>query len=110
MKPLAKTLAPLGHALATIGLASAAITPVLAADVEQTTIAVRTSDLDLATHDGQKALDRRVDRAIRSVCRTTELRTGSRIMSQEARECLAKARVDTRQQVAALTLERQRGG
>lgn len=107
MKPLAKTIT---HALAALGLAGAAISPALAGEVKQTTIRVSTSDIDLGTAKGQKMLDQRVERAVRHVCRTTSLTSGSRILSQDARACLAKARSDAKQQVAALTLEQQRGG
>ena len=107
MKPLAKTFT---YAFAALGLAGAAITPALARDVQKTTIRVSTTDIDLGTAKGQKMLDNRVERAVRQVCRTTSLTTGSRVMSREAIACLAKARTDAKQQVAALILEQQRGG
>ncbi|WP_301750945.1 UrcA family protein [uncultured Erythrobacter sp.] len=107
MKPLAKTLT---HALAALGLAGAAISPALAGDIQKTTIRVSTSDIDLGTAKGQKILDKRVEKAVRQVCRTTSLTTGSRVMSKDALACLAKARTDAKQQVAARTLEQQRGG
>ena len=107
MKPLAKTLT---HALAALGLAGAAISPALAGDIQKTTIRVSTSDIDLGTAKGQKILDNRVERAVRQVCRTTSVTTGSRVMSQDALACLAKARTDAKRQVAALMLEQQRGG
>jgi UrcA family protein len=107
MKPLAKTLT---HALAALGLAGAAISPALAGDIQKTTIRVSTSDIDLGTAKGQKILDKRVEKAVRQVCRTTSLTTGSRMMSRDALACLAKARTDAKRQVAARTLEQQRGG
>ena len=107
MKPLAKTLT---HALAALGLAGAAISPALAGDIQKTTIRVSTTDIDLGTAQGQKTLDQRVEKAVRHVCRTTDLSTGTRVMSQDALACLAKARTDAKQQVAALTIEQQRGG
>jgi len=108
MKPLAKTIT---HALAALGLAGAAITPAMAGNGQILTVKVNTSDIDLGTAQGQKTLDQRVEKAVRQVCRTTSLTTGSRVMSQEARACLAKARTDAKQQVAALTtLGQQRGG
>lgn len=107
MKPLAKTLT---HALAALGLAGAAISPALAGDIQKTTIRVSTTDIDLGTAKGQKILDKRVEKAVRQVCRTTSLTNGSRILSHDARACLAKARTDAKRQVAALTLEQQRGG
>lgn len=107
MKPLAKTMT---HALAALGIAGAAVSPALAGNVQKMTIEVSTADIDLGTAQGQKTLDQRVEKAVRTVCRTTSVTTGSRVMSQEARACLAKARTDAKQQVAALTLGQQRGG
>jgi len=107
MKPLAKTIT---HALAAIGLAGAAITPAMAGNMQKMSVSVETGDLDLGTAKGQKTLDQRVEKAVRHVCHTTSLTTGSRLLSQDARACLAKARTNARQQVAALTLGQQRGG
>ena len=107
MKPLAKITIT---TLAALGLAGAAVSPALAGEAQRMTIAVGTTDLDLGTAEGQKALDKRVEKAVRSVCRTTSLSTGSRVMSQDAQACLAKARADARVQVAALTEARHGGG
>jgi UrcA family protein len=108
MKPLAKTIT---HALAALGLAGAAITPALASEVGPMSIDVSTAGLDLSTADGQKTLERRVERAVRKACSTNTVTTGTRIPSQEAKACLARARADAEQQVAALTLRNeQRGG
>ena len=107
MKPLAKTIT---HALAALGLAGAAITPAMADNGQILTVKVNTADIDLGTAEGQKTLDQRVEKAVRHVCRTTDLSTGTRVMSQDALACLAKARTDAKQQVAALTVEQQRGG
>ena len=111
MKTLAKNLTKTTiHALAALGLAGAAVSPVLAGEADRMTIKVSTADLDLGTAEGQKMLDKRVEKAVRSVCRTTSLSTGSRILSHDAQVCLAKARSDARQQVAALVASEQRGG
>lgn len=107
MKPLAKTIT---HGLAALGLAGAAITPAMAGNGQILTVKVNTADIDLGTAQGQKTLDQRVEKAVRHVCRTTDLSTGTRVMSQDALACLAKARTDAKQQVAALTIEQQRGG
>ena len=107
MKPLARTIT---HTLAALAFAGAAITPAMAGNAEKMKVYVNTSDLDLGTAKGQKALDQRVEKAVRHVCRTTDINTGTRVMSQEARTCLAKARTDAKQQVAALVTEQQRGG
>jgi UrcA family protein len=107
LKTLAKTAI---HTLAALGLAGVAVSPALAGNAERMTITVSTADLDLATPAGQKTLDRRVEKAVRGVCRTTSLATGSRILSHEAQACLVKSRADARQQVAVLVANEQRGG
>ena len=98
MKPLAITLAALG--LVGIAAAPAAATTT---QTDTMTITVKTGDLDLASPQGQKTLDQRVEKAARTVCRTTSVTTGSRVRGQEAHDCLVKARADVRRQVAALT-------
>ena len=107
MKPLAKTLI---HSLAALGLAGAAITPALAGNGAPQSIAIKTADLNLASPEGQKTLDRRIEHAARTVCRTPSISTGTRIMSHEAQACLAKARSGARAQVAVLMADQQRGG
>ncbi|WP_169447837.1 UrcA family protein [Erythrobacter cryptus] len=107
MKPLAKLMT---HAVAAAGLAAAAFTPAQAGQMEQMRVTVSADDLNLATPAGQRALDQRVEKAVRQVGRVTSLTTGSRILSQEVKTCLAKARAEARQQVAALVRADQRGG
>lgn len=108
MKTLAMTLAALG--LAGTAISPAVAGPVYGGNLDRMTISVPTNDLDLGTAEGQKRLDQRVEKAVRTVCRTTSLTTGSRIMSQESKACLAKARTDAKQQVALLMSNEQRGG
>lgn len=112
MKTLAKTIT---HAVAAAGLAAAAATPGLAAassgePAERMTLTISAADLDLSTPEGQRKLDNRVEKAVRTVCRVTSPTTGTRILSRDALACLAKARADARAQVAALKSEAQRGG
>ncbi|ASJ89859.1 hypothetical protein CBR61_02165 [Porphyrobacter sp. CACIAM 03H1] len=107
MKTLAKNVT-LG--LAALGLAGTAVSPAFAGEVQRMTIAVPTADLDLGTAAGQRTLDNRVAKAVRTVCRTTSLATGSRVMTQDAKACLAKARSDAARQVATLISNEQRGG
>ncbi len=112
MKTLAKTIT---HALVAAGLAAAAATPSLAAAGKSEpagpmTLTISAADLDLATPEGQRKLDSRVEKAVRTVCRITNQTTGTRILSRDALACLAKARADARAQVAALKSEAQRGG
>ena len=102
------------YALAALGLAGAAITPALAGNADRMSVSVSVADIDLATAKGQRTLDRRLEKAVRTVCRATDLTTGSRILSQESRVCVAKTRASVKQQLAALpansSANRQRGG
>ena len=72
-------------AAALLGMALTA-TPAFAKDVE-----VRYSDLNLATAEGQKTLDKRIERAAREACHYDVRTTGSRLPSTEARACYNKA-------------------
>lgn len=100
----------LAIATAALGLVCSTATPVLAGNVERMSVKVLLSDINLATPSGQKLLDQRIEYAARTVCRADVPATGSRILTKERRDCLAKARADARQQVAAITSDRQRGG
>jgi UrcA family protein len=89
-------------ATATIGLTLAA-TPALAQTPEQRTVTFQTSDIDLATPKGQKELNRRIDRAIRDVCQTRNLATGSRVPAPETTTCISQARNSAQAQAQAQT-------
>jgi UrcA family protein len=102
MKSLAKIIAALA-------LAGTAFSPAYAAPTEKMTIQVEYGDINLASVEGQKQLDRRLEKAVRTVCRTQSHNGGSRILNLDAKACLAKARADVRQQVAAITSVKQRG-
>jgi UrcA family protein len=95
--------------LAALGLAGSAISPAYANTGEQMTVQVQYDDINLATPAGQKQLDRRLEKAVRTVCRAQIHNGGSRILTLDAKACLAKARADVRQQVAAITAVKQRG-
>lgn len=99
----------LAMTLAAIGLAGTAISPTLANETETMTVRVEYNDLNLATPEGQAKLDKRLEKAVRTVCRTRSHTGGSRVLSLDAQACLAKARADVRQQVAAITRGMQRG-
>lgn len=107
MKSLAKTAI---HVLSAIGLAGAAVTPAFAQEFDLSTASVAYADINLGTAKGQKILDQRIEKAVRQVCRTTNLDTGTRVMNSDAVNCLAKARADAKRQVAALMATEQRGG
>ncbi|MEL7187953.1 MAG: UrcA family protein [Pseudomonadota bacterium] len=96
-------------AAATFGLAISA-TPALAGPGQGETMKISTAGLDLATPEGQKMLDQRIERAAKSVCKVGDVRTGTRFKSREAKECLTKARASAKRQVATIIEERRRGG
>ncbi len=96
-------------AAAALGLVSTTA-PAFAAEADRMSVEVRLADINLATAAGQQLLDQRIEKAARTVCRVTDIQTGTRIMSYGARACLAKVRADARQQVALLNGDRQRGG
>ena len=71
---------------------------------------VKYSDLDLSTAAGQAQLERRIDKAARSVCGVDDVITGSRVPSNEARLCLEETRARVHAQVAqAISREGTRG-
>jgi UrcA family protein len=104
------TMKKLALAAAALGLACTTTAPAFAGNVEKMSVRVNLGDINLASPSGQKLLDRRIAYAARTVCRADVPTTGSRILTQEKRDCLVKARADARQQVAAITGDRQRGG
>lgn len=67
-------------------------------------------DLDLSTEQGQKALDRRIDSAVRKYCGTNERITGTRISASESRECYAETMKQAKAQFAAVVDEQRVGG
>lgn len=99
---------------ALLGLALAA-TPALAElsspNAEQRIVTFTTSDIDLATPKGQKELNWRITRAVRNVCQTTTTDSSSRILSADAKTCIAKAHASAQKQVARLMAsDTQKGG
>lgn len=83
--------------MASIGLLAAA-QPALAESV-----AVTFKDLDLSTNAGREELDRRINSAAREACGFNEERTGSRMVTQDARDCYKDARKQIENRVAMLT-------
>jgi len=112
MKTLAKVFT---HSLAAAGLSAALVAPALAGNpfednAPRRTAEVHVGDLDLGTAAGQRTLDARVESAIRQVCRSVSVETGTRIIDQSAQECKARARAEAKSQVAALMNDTRRGG
>jgi UrcA family protein len=96
-------------AAAALGLVSTTA-PAFADQRERMTIKVELDDINLGTAAGQKVLDQRIERAVRTVCRTNDLTTGSRVLTQEKRDCLVRARAEAREKVAVVMGDLQRGG
>jgi UrcA family protein len=88
-------------AAALLGLALTA-TPSLAKDVE-----VRYADLNLASIEGQKTLEQRIDRAAREACSYNTQDAGTRIRSSATVACYNKAR-DSAKTVMAARIEAAR--
>jgi UrcA family protein len=63
-------------------------------------VAVRYADLDLSTTAGQVQLERRIDRAVRSICGSDRLPTGSRLPSPGTRQCYDETKARVHAQVA----------
>ncbi|MGB7419813.1 MAG: UrcA family protein [Erythrobacter sp.] len=97
--------------LASIALAplALAVAPGSAADAQHKSIQISTDDLDLSTAKGQRTLDRRIEKAARSVCDAGHSRTGTRIRSTSVSKCLDVARNSVREQVAARIESQSRG-
>lgn len=72
------------------------------------TIAVKYDDLDLATEKGQAKLERRINAAAREVCKTNAVRTGTRLRSNDRKQCLEAARASVKAQLAELIKEEHR--
>lgn len=94
-------------AAATLGLIAS---PALAGPKEAPTTSVSFAGLDLATPEGQSALDARIDTAARSICRVDQVRTGTRLKSAKSRACYTKARASAKKQVAGAIANQQLGG
>lgn len=100
----------IASASAALGLALAA-TPALAELPEKRTATFGVGDLDLATPKGQKELNWRIERAVRSVCQIGTPDINSRLLPKDAQACVAQARSGAMRQVARLMAgDAQKGG
>jgi UrcA family protein len=89
-------------ALAFAGFAAALSAPASAEQANTArVVAVRYSDLDLASDNGQRALERRIDIAAREVCGVNEVVTGTRFVASSARTCYAETLGNLTREVAA---------
>lgn len=83
--------------------------PAIAADDAPKSVEVRYHDLDLTTAAGARELDRRIDKAAKSVCQVEQVATGTRIASREARACFKETKVKLGDSVAAAVAKKERG-
>lgn len=74
--------------LTAVPLALLAFAPAVSAQGVPRTTTVTYADLDLATDDGARELDRRIDAAAREVCALGKTMLGTRIASVDARKCV----------------------
>lgn len=91
-----------------VALTAAAVLGAAATPAFAESLSIPYQDLNLATAEGQKALDRRIDEAVRDFC-GMEPNTGSRISSTGSRRCYAETKKQVQTQFAAI-VDRQRLG
>lgn len=87
--------------------------PVLAGtttSAEEKSVTIQYADLNLNSAEGQERLEQRIDAAARKVCKLNEHRTGTRIPSQNRKECFVKARKSAQSQMASVIRDTRRGG
>jgi UrcA family protein len=92
-----------------IAISAAAIalsaTPSFAKDV-----AVSYGDLNLSSIDGQKTLERRLDRAAKKACGYDVAVTSTRMSSPKTMDCMNKAKAQAQTTVATLIEDARLGG
>ena len=89
-----------------LALTAAAILAASAQPALAESAVVGFADLDLSTSEGRAALDRRIDRAARNVCRMTGPRELREMMA--SRRCYEVAIDSTRTQLAAAVTKKTR--
>ncbi|MXP40213.1 UrcA family protein [Altererythrobacter soli] len=83
--------------------------PAIAADDAPRSVEVRYHDLDLTSAAGASELDRRLDKAAKSVCQIDQVATGTRIASREARACYKETKERLGDNIAAAVAKKERG-
>jgi UrcA family protein len=68
------------------------------------------ADLNLASPEGQKALERRIANALEEVCEVPKVRTGTRLKSRSAQRCVDEASRNAKEQVAVILEQKGLGG
>lgn len=95
---------------ALFAVAAAVATIATTAPVLASEISVSYKDLDLTTPDGQSKLAKRLDVAARNACGLSASRTGTRMPSRSATECYKQAQIRSKNTMATIVGEAQRGG
>jgi UrcA family protein len=93
------------YLIALSAFAVVAGTPVAARD-----FVVKYDDLNLQSAQGQKELERRIDKSAREYCGLDRQHVGTRIPQKSARNCFASARTAAREQMNTLLGKSQLGG
>ena len=74
------------------------------------TVTISTAGIDLASVEGQRQLDHRIQYAARAVCGVNEVSTGTRLHSPDAGKCYSQALRDARARFADLVTTRATAG
>lgn len=90
--------------------AALATTPAIAGEAQGESVSVSYHDLNLATEQGQKKLEQRLERAAQQACGVDGVRTDSRITPPDQSRCLNEARKSAKAQFAQIVSEQQLGG
>lgn len=98
------------HKILAVAAALGLALPAAPALAEYQSIAVSYGDLDLASPQGQKRLDRRIESAARKVCGYYGRTNASTLESTKARACYKQARAGALTQFAAVVEQRAKGG
>lgn len=93
-----------------IAMTAAAVLGAAATPAVAESLSIPYKDLNLASAEGQKALDLRIESAVRKFCGMNETTTGSRIVSGESRQCYAETKKQAHEQFAAIVDRHRLGG
>ncbi|MGV2494712.1 UrcA family protein [Pelagerythrobacter aerophilus] len=91
-------------------LTAAAVLGAAATPAVAESLSIPYKDLNLASAEGQKTLDLRIESAVRDFCGMNQTSTGTRIVSGEARQCYAETKKQAQKQFAAIIDRHRLGG
>lgn len=93
-----------------IAITAAAVLGAAATPAVAESLSIPYQDLNLASAEGQKTLDRRIESAARDFCGMNQTTTGSRIVSSESRQCYAETKKQAQKQFAVIVDRHRLGG